>query len=283
MAAAKAEIVAVKTEDELVLHGALYEVDNGSPLAVILQHGAAMNFYTGLGRFLPARLAEAGITCLSANNRGHDFGTAPDEDKKPVIGLMRDRFLDCVKDLRALVGFMQQRGYQRLVLAGHSQAVTKIVYAQNREQLAAVEGLVLVSPPPSYSEMLKFLVSQNAYERGLFKAGELAGLGMFEQLIVLVGRGTMPWVFTAKTFLDFYGPDAPGDTQELVRGITCPMLLVRGSRDFLPVSRQLLQTIKDQADDPERCQIVELEGADHFYRGHEEQLSELIISWIKSL
>ncbi|NPV92917.1 MAG: alpha/beta fold hydrolase [Firmicutes bacterium] len=278
----KAELVCVKTEDDIALHGALYEVES-SPLAVVMLPGAAMNFYTGLGRFLPTRLTRAGITCLTANLRGHDFGTAPDEDKKPVIGLMRDHFADCVLDFRALVGFMRQRGYPRLVLVGHSQAVTKIVYAQGRERFPEAAGIVLVSPPPSNKEMLKFLVSQNSYERGLFRAGELAGLGKDDQLIVLVGRGTMPWAFSARTFLEFYGPDSPGDTKELVRDITCPILLVRGGQDFRPVSRRLLQTIRHNAGDPRRCGIVEVEGADHFYKGCEEQLSQVIIEWLRTV
>lgn len=278
----KAELVCVKTDDGIALHGALYEVE-GSPTAIVMLPGAAMNFYTGLGRFLPARLARAGIACLTANLRGHDFGTAPDEDKKPVIGLMRDHFVDCVLDFRALVGFMRQRGYPRVVLLGHSQAVTKIVYAQGQEQFAEVAGIVLVSPPPSNKEMLKFLVSQNSYERGLFRAGEPAGLGRQDQLIVLVGRGTMPWAFSARTFLEFYGPDSPGDTKELVHGITCPILLVRGGQDFRPVSRRLLQTIKHSAGDPKLCSIVEVEGADHFYKDREDRLAQVILDWVHKI
>jgi pimeloyl-ACP methyl ester carboxylesterase len=128
--------------------------------------------------------------------------------------------------------------------------------------------------------MLKFLVSQNSYERGLFRAGELAGLGREEQLIVLVGRGTMPWAFSARTFLEFYGPESPGDTKELVRSITSPILLVRGSRDFRPVSRRLLQSIKQRAGSPKRCDIVEVEGADHFYKDREEELARAVLEWL---
>lgn len=275
----KNELVVVETEDHIVLHGALYEADP-KKLAVIIQHGAAMNFYTGMGRFLPDILTDHGYTCLSANNRGHDFGTAPDNDKKPVIGLMRDTFKDCIKDTRALIAFMVNRGYENLVLLGHSQAIPKIVYAQNQAQFPEVAGLVLISPPPSVTQMMRYLATPDYYERGLFKARELTELGMGEQLIVLKGRGTMPWIFTAKTFLDFYGPGTPADTEELVREVYCPMLLTRGSQDFPPVSPSLMDRIKANSACPASSILVEIPGADHFYDGHEKELGNTIVKWL---
>jgi len=275
-------LVTVETADQVVLHGVFYEGDYNKP-AVIIMHGAAMNFYTGVGRFLPGIINPQGYACLSANNRGHDFGTAPDGDKKPVLGLMRERFQDCVHDVRAWVDYLHRGGYQKVVLLGNSQAIPKILYAQNLEQFSRVAGLVLVGPPPSVSKMMRYLVSDNYYERGLFKANELAELGMDDQLIVLRGRGTMPWIFTPGTFLSFYGPDTPADTEKLIRKVFCPVLLVRGSKDFEPVSRELLQSIKKNAGQPEDCEIVEIEGADHFYSQHEEALGRIILQWLGKL
>lgn len=279
----KNELVSMETEDGIVLHGALYEAPAAKETAVIIQHGAAMNFYTGMGRFLPARFLQGGYSSLSANNRGHDFGTAPDNDKKPVIGLMRDSFKDCVKDLRVLIAFMKGRGYRSLVLLGHSQAIPKIVYAQNQAQFPEVKGLILVSPPPSVTQMMRYLATDDFYERGLFKARELSDLGMGDQLIVLKGRGTMPWIFTARTFLDFYGPNTPADTEELVREVYCPMLLSRGSQDFPPVSQELLQRIKNNSAHPNKTQIVEVAGADHFYLNYENELGGIILDWLEML
>ncbi len=276
------ELISIETEDGIVLHGALYEAEQAKP-AVIIQHGAAMNFYTGMGRFLPSILINHGYTCLSANNRGHDFGTAPDNDKKPVIGLMRDVFKDCIKDTRAMIAFMSNRGYKRLVLLAHSQAIPKIVYAQNQAQFPEVAGLVLISPPPSVTEMMRYLATDDYYERGLFKARELNELGMGEQLIVLKGRGTMPWIFTAKTFLSFYGPGTPADTEELVRNIYCPMLISRGGQDFPPVSPALVERIKAKAAVFDTTMSVEIPGADHFYSEHEEELGRVIVEWLERL
>ena len=59
----KNELISVETEDGIILHGALYEAPAAKEIAVIIQHGAAMNFYTGMGRFLPAILWR-GYSCL---------------------------------------------------------------------------------------------------------------------------------------------------------------------------------------------------------------------------
>jgi len=278
----KCELTSVETRDGLTLHGAMYEGDIEKP-ALILLHGAAMNFYTGIGRFLPNLINPHNYACLTANNRGHDFGTAPDGDKKPVLGLMREHFQDCIYDIEAWIDFLNQRGYQRVILVGHSQAITKILYAQNTQQYSAITGLVLVSPPPSASKMMRYLVSDNFYERGLFKAQEVTELGADSQLIILRGRGTMPWIFTAGTFLSFYGPNSPTDTEELCRNIYCPALLIRGSNDFEPINRELLANMKENAGRTEAFSIVEIEGADHFYSQHEEQLGEVILEWLTKL
>lgn len=277
----KCELVSVETSDGITLNGAFFAGDKDKP-ALILLHGAAMNFYTGIGRFLPELINPHAYACLSANNRGHDFGTAPDGDKKPVLGLMRERFRDCVYDLEAWINYLNQRGYQKIVVIGHSQAIPKILYAQNTQNFSGISGLVLVSSPPSAAQMMRFLVG-DYYDRGIFKANELVELGMDSQLIVLRGRGTMPWIFTAGTFLSVYGPDTPADTEELIKEVYCPILLVRGSNDFEPVSKELLANMKKNAGHSETCDIVEIEGADHFYSQHEEQLGQVILEWLAKL
>lgn len=50
--AMKCELISVETRDRVVLHGAFFEGELRKP-AVIILHGAAMNFYTGVGRFMP--------------------------------------------------------------------------------------------------------------------------------------------------------------------------------------------------------------------------------------
>ncbi|MGE5370610.1 MAG: alpha/beta hydrolase [Solirubrobacterales bacterium] len=278
----KSELCSVLTEDGVTLHGALFEGDPERP-AMILLPGAAMNFYTGMGGFLPEILASNGYTCFSANHRGHDFGSAPDGDKKPVIGLIRDRFIDCVHDVAGLVRFLEERGYRKIILAAHSQSVPKILYAMNALKLPAAEGAVLLSPPPSFDRMLRYLVGDSPYERLLAKAKELAELGVYDQLSIVKGRNTMPWILSTGMVLDYYSPDTPADVVKLAANAHYPMLVVRGERDFDPVSPELMRSIQANAALPGACSLVEIAGADHFYNGREAALGQAVLDWLGRL
>jgi len=153
----KAELVSIKTADGVVLHGALYEGQKDYP-AVILLPGAAMNFYSGLGSFLPPHLAGKGFTCLSVNHRGHDIGTAPDLVNPRVIGSVFDCLEYCIYDIRAIIEYLADQGMSQIILAGHSQAAIKLLYALKEMNLPCVKGVIMISPPPSAPEIMKFLL-----------------------------------------------------------------------------------------------------------------------------
>jgi len=278
----KAEMVAIKAEDGVMLHGAYYEGRKDYP-AVILLPGAAMNFYTGLGAFLPAALADNGFACLNINHRGHDVGTAPDPINPRVIGAIFDCFEDSVLDIRAMVDFLEKKGANKIVLAGHSQGALKILYALREEKMKSVAGVIIISPPTSASDMMRFLLRNQLYEDGLKQAKELAGKGEHDHILVFRGRGNLPYPFSVRTFLNIYAPDSLTNTIRLAEGFSYPLLAIRGQYDLPPVSYELLETIKSSCNDPAKCHILELEGANHFYVGHEEILADAIIKWLNQL
>ncbi|MGE5543631.1 MAG: alpha/beta hydrolase [Bacillota bacterium] len=277
----KAEMVAIKTGDGVMLHGAYYEGWKDYP-AIILLPGAAMNFYTGLGAFLPVILARNGFTCLSINHRGHDVATAPDPINPRVIGAIYDCFEDCVFDIRAMVEFVESRKVNKIVLAGHSQGALKILYTLRTEEMISVAGVILISPPTSASDMMRFLLRSQLYENGLKQAEELAAQGEHDRILVFQGRGNLPYPFSARTFLNIYAPDSLTNTLALAEGFNYPLLAIRGEYDLPPVSSQLFDTIKSNCHHPDLCQILELEGANHFYIGHEEVLGDAIIKWLNN-
>ncbi|MGI6549791.1 MAG: alpha/beta hydrolase [Syntrophomonadales bacterium] len=278
----KAEMVAIKAEDGVLLHGAYYEGREDNP-AVVLLPGAAMNFYTGVGAFLPAALAENGFACLNINHRGHDVGTAPDPVNPRVIGAIFDCFEDCVLDIRAMVDFLEKRGANKIVLAGHSQGALKILYALREEKMESVAGVIIMSAPTSASDIMRFLLRSHLYEDGLQQAQELAEKGEHDHILVFRGRGNLPYPFSVRTFLNIYAPDSPTDTVLLAEGFSYPMLAIRGQYDLPPVPWQLLETVKSKCNDPDLCHIVELEGANHFYVGHEKPLGDTIVKWLNDL
>lgn len=278
----KSEMVTIRTKDGIVLHGTWYEGRKDRP-AVILIPGAGMNFYSGLGAFLPEIVASNGFTCLSVNHRGHDVATAPDPVNSRVIGTIYDCLEDSVFDLKAMIKFLTDRGSNKLVLAGHSQGVIKILYSLRELDPGSIAGVILVSPPPSAPDILRFLLGSKLYENGLNQARELAGEDKGDQILFCKGRGNLPYFFSARTYLNFYGPDSTANTISLLKGISCRVLAVRGQFDLPPITSELMETIKTECGNPDLCQTIDLEGANHFYVGHEEILGDIIAKWLSDL
>jgi pimeloyl-ACP methyl ester carboxylesterase len=228
-------------------------------------------------------LAKKGYSCLSMNHRGHDLATAPDPINPKVIGGLYDHFEDCTHDISAMVEFLVDKGAAPIVLAGHSQAAVKILYYIQNSEANSIAGVIMVSPPPSAPDMMRFLLGSKQYEEGLVKAQEYLTAGEPDRLLFFIGRGNLHYCFSAGTYLNVYGKESAAVTTYYLQNISCPMLAIRGQYDLPPVSAQLMETIKTGYGDPGQCQIIEIEGANHFFVGSEEPLSSQIVEWLSNL
>ena len=273
------ELVSVKTDDDVILHGAFYEGAPESP-TILVMHGSQMNFYTGLGSSLPPILAGSGYNCLTANFRGHDMASAPDGYTRKMIGSLYDNFQDCVLDISALLSFVSDRGHGQVFLLGHSQGAFKILYAQRTLRDRRVKGMALISPPPSAAEMTMFMIGRKEFDRALSEAREAILNNNPSHLIVSPARGNMPFIFSAQTYVSFCDSDVPVDARYLCRDLTEPLLVTRGEMDLPPISKALIEAIRDNYPRPDLCRLAELPNASHFYDGQEDALAQLVMNWM---
>ena len=92
----------------------------------------------------------AGLALLSVNTRGHDhiadFRIGKTE-KIVRMGQAFEIFEECVLDIAAWVEFLKNKGYQKIVLQGHSQGAAKLVYFLSKESQPEIAAMVLMSPP----------------------------------------------------------------------------------------------------------------------------------------
>ncbi|HEX5445480.1 MAG TPA: alpha/beta fold hydrolase, partial [Pirellulales bacterium] len=151
-----AELVQVTTGDGLRLHGALHrpaEAANATAprQVLLLLHGAGGNFYSsGLFTGLISRLVKDGLTVLAVNTRGHDAVSTAGTRK--YFGAAFEVVDDCRHDIAAWVEFLTGRGYEQVVLAGHSLGAVKAIYCLAHEPPPPVSRLIAISPPRlSYS------------------------------------------------------------------------------------------------------------------------------------
>jgi pimeloyl-ACP methyl ester carboxylesterase len=277
------ELVRTATRDGLRLDGAFASTPTRGPTAAILLHGVAANFYT-LSTFEPliGRLQGLGIAALSANTRGHDsvFGA--------LVGTVRRRFGaayevvdECRQDVAAWIGFLNGRGYERIVLIGHSLGAVKAVYAQAQEKFAEVAGVVAVSGPRlSYSVFMNAPESSQFWE-SMRTAEELVKAGKSEELFT--SKYPFPLLITAAAYIDKYGPAERYNILKFAGELSCPALFTYGSKELgqggIPFAGmpEALMALANA----DRREVKVIDGADHVYTGVANRLADEVAEWVR--
>ncbi|MFC1825349.1 alpha/beta hydrolase family protein [Thermodesulfobacteriota bacterium] len=273
-----AELVSTRTEDGVLLHGALFEPRTAGPVAALLTHGGWGNFYTGLGRFLPGTLAANGIACLSLNNRGHDYGTVADGE--PCIGLLREQFEDSPQDMAAGLRMLKERGYKRLVLIAHSYGSAKAAYSQFLEPDPEVEGLILCSPATLMRDSWKYYLDV-PYDEAVREATGLVDADKGERFVIFRHDGPAPIICTARTFLSVWGPEPAWDMCKFIGELAKPLLVTICERDWM--CKDYSRAIYDHAERAEPHEFVVIPGGDHYYNEAERSLEKVVIDWLHRL
>lgn len=277
MSKVRTELVSTRTQDEVLLHGAFFRPSEESRMAALIIHGGWGNFYTGIGRILSIPLAEAGISCLSLNNRGHDYGTVADGE--PCIGLLRERFEDCCKDVSAGLKYLTEQGFRKLILIGHSFGASKVVYSQVMNPHSDVKGIILCTPASLMRDFSKYYIDI-PYIDAVNEAKILVNTGQPKRLVVFRHGGPIPLVATAETFLSVWGPETAMDIRNYVHKITAPLLITACEDDHICIDycRNVNECLKDTPHD-----FLVFAGGNHYYSGKEKLLKLTILNWVEKL
>src|SRR5262249_52423323 len=130
----------IRTRDGFWLDGLMAMPVRGRRVAVVWVHGLGSTFSAGqpASLELSARLNAAGLGYFKFNTRGHDVVAR----RGPrLAGAAFERFGDCVHDIRAMIAFASQRGFPRVVLAGHSTGANKVLHYAARARDRRVAGI----------------------------------------------------------------------------------------------------------------------------------------------
>ncbi|HEY2840203.1 MAG TPA: alpha/beta fold hydrolase [Pirellulales bacterium] len=278
------DLVNVETDDSLRLDGALRFADDlsaaadesaqqlaqdGAALgvdAVLMLHGAGGNFYSStMMASLAGRFVSLGIAALMANTRGHDgISTTTAPVGRRVQGAAYERVDACRHDVSAWLGWLESRGYRRIGLLGHSLGAVKAIYSQAHDARPRVAWLAALSPPClAHSRSLSDRRGAE-FAEDFARATELVRQGRGESLLEI--RFPMPYVVSAESYVDKYGPEERYSILKHIDRVACPIVVSYGSAE-LPTSAafrempELLPAAAPQA----RLQITLVAGADHFY------------------
>ena len=216
----------------------LATADTGSDTAVLIvagsgptdrngNSGLSLNTYTY--KMLSDGLVRSGYDVLRYDKR------AIGESRYEVGDIAEVVFDDFVDDAALCVAYLRSLGYQRVVVAGHSEGGSIALHLALREDVA-VDGLVLLCAPgyPMDAILMKQLAAQlvpqylglmasatniiNTLKRGEMVAEERVPC----ELMSLFHPSVQPYLRSYLTT----------DPAELIAKVECPTLIISGGRDI---------------------------------------------------
>jgi pimeloyl-ACP methyl ester carboxylesterase len=278
-------LVQTTTKDGLLLQG--YFSDESPKKVVLHIHGFEGNFYENtFVQVMANHLRNKSISFLTVNTRGcekiKDFNTV--DGKIKTIGARYELLEDSAKDIDAWIEFLSGRGYEKIVLQGHSLGTMKAVrYLREGKHTDKVEKLILLSPFDKKGALEKY--TKTPITELIVKAQKMIDEGKGDEMITPEFDEI---VVSYKTYVSWYKQDDLGRMYEFcspdydfpaLRAISIPTKVIVGSKDeFFHLSNP---------DHPEEalglmekhipnCQTKLIGGANHGYRGYEQVLAEEI-------
>lgn len=286
-------LVKTITADHLELQG--FWVDKKSDVAVFHSHGTAGDFYTHAFIELEAqRLADAGVSLLSANNRGHDvyadIRTHGDAGVSwTQIGGAFERFEDCLLDIAAWIDFLQAHGVKRVILQAHS-LTQKILYYQALKKDPRVAGQIHLSPCNDAGYMLHVLGEEKYKQVNMDIAQKMQeGKGkelLPAELAVVCPMGVQAYAgyLTEESTGNLFPYHVPGSNKwGMLESTTDPLLAIFGGSDgfIKPSIDTAAQLFRNKARSAKNIQVEIVSKAPHSYVGFEDALVTHAVDWVK--
>lgn len=286
----KQELVRINSIDNIEQPGILYSPNNDTNKIVIHVHGLNGNFYEN--RFidiLAKSYTDNNYAFLTFNNRGRDFITELLKDNDfTIIGGSLERFKDCILDIDGIVNWIKNKGYNEIILEGHSYGCNKVLYYYNHKKSDNIKKIVLLAPCDIPSEGKKFL-SKEEYEKTKSDSTRLVQEGKESVLIDFpvmangkIAAGTYYYDFLPGGENDFFRyNDGANGKSEILNSIDIPTLIIFGDVDEC-VLTQPIDIVKEYlTNNINDCNIQIIEGADHLYSGRYEDLGKVIKKHMK--
>lgn len=276
------ELVYADREDGLGLEGALVlpaDTNHNSSL-VIWVHGNTSRFYDYPYLLIGREIARRGYPFMTVNTHGHDVISiiwGPRGEDTPG-GASWERFSEVPLDMAAWIGYAAKRGFERVVLAGHSFGANKVVYhAAQHPGDERIAGVIAASPDIKWSASPERLRAAEALEAG----------GRLDSYMPHVDENPTWYGMSVRAFLErtriaqhVFG----SETQTpYISNVRVPMLAFYGTEERWLGNRADLEQLRVRAHSTPRFDVATIEGGDHVYWGKHVESAELIADWVGSL
>lgn len=284
------ELVKAQTSDGYLLNGFFVPGTKGKPV-ILHVHGYGGNFYANqfvhtIGDMLSAN----GCSFLTIETRGSydQQGLAVYGKGFDQTGAYMERLADAYRDIDAWIDFLLKKGFDQIVLEGHSLGTVKSVrYMHEGLYSKLVMKLVLLCPFDRFSLAEK---STCGYLSHYVDEARINIEQKHNHDLVPIAWGGLPMSYG--TFVSWYeDTDAnhafdytkPDFQSQYLQKIQPPVTIIVGSKDefFSPLDQNQSQTYLDRLSSQFfRAQNCLVNDARHSFKGYEDIVAEKIKEFI---
>lgn len=189
--------------------------------------GAGLNTYSY--KMLGETLAHSGYAVMRYDKRGIGGSPIPAEDIPNLV------FEDYIDDARACANFLRAEGFERVIVAGHSEGGL-IALQLAAEEACCLDGVVLLCAPGyNMAEILNFQLSQQlvpAYMGLMVKSTAIINSLKAGRMVAQEDIPTELMSLFHPTVQPFIISNMRYEPTELAAKCRVPMLIVSGGRDI---------------------------------------------------
>lgn len=294
----KLQKVYFETSDGLELCGLLHEPENSTDEIVIAVHGMQSNCLKRRDDIIAKKLTGNGISYFCFSNRGHDLVNSLNKNVdgkkgKIVCGTSLENVEDSYYDIKAAVVAMNEKGYTKIHLQGHSLGCIKIVYTYNKmkkendveiiEKIKSVILLSMVDVPKAMSfffsgkeeELIAFMEKEQREGKGsrlISDPGAILPMSPNTFLKYMKDNESIDFARFSENNYDF---------KEL-NEIEVPLFMRWGNNNelILQSADELVEKMRKKIKS-KNADINYIDGATHSYKGKEDILANEILEFIK--
>lgn len=284
----------VETKDKVKISGVLYS-DNNKKI-IISTHGMQTNGIKKRDEIIAENVTKIGYDYLSFNNRGREVITminkmVDGKIKRVKAGTAYEDVTECYYDIKAVINFCIKNGYTDIILQGHSLGSIKTVYTYNKlkqekdEIIDYIKGIILLSMP-DIPELVKFYLNER-YENIIEYAINMKRQGKEEELMP---DDVFLCPISVRNFLYYLKKDNEINFVQLsnteydfkeINNIDKKILIIYGNNEelILQDAKDVVNFMKEKTN--KNAVIEYIDGANHMYRGKEEELAYRICKFLE--
>lgn len=282
------EQLALATKRGSVLTGVLFDAPQAKTSTVVIAitgiHGNFYSnpFYVNVGN----TLSKAGIDFIYAQT-ADAFGEIPTLNvktgKEEIIGSWNEDFHNTDEDIEAYLNYAYDKGYQNVILAGHSLGANKVIYYLARHHDDRIKHFIFLSP--ANLEHLTSVVTDEQKQAILDQRqrGQGDQKMPFELLGWIPGTANTDYQWVFDNILNNVHVEAEKDFSQ-VAAIKQSGAMVIGTYDRFTYGDPagFLKNINDHMQTAKQNKLIYIEKTGHTYQQKEQQLANKLLKVLQS-